>query len=315
MSMNSDPKTPLLLPAIICHADILGFSSMTECAFESGMGEEFLRKIKRSLDPAYDRVREAQTLSGKVPSIFGMKVFTDNILVAYPLPDPEIDDGEFELGTLLMLFAEVQTRLAVGGFFLRGAITKGPHYQDEYIVYGNAFLDAVKRDRKGEPPRLVIGPSVKRMILKHLSSYGYRWSPYHDGLLEDRRDGRLFVNYLEVAFEAFRGEPFSYSIDYEILETHQEKVRSCLRKYESNDKVLQKYIWIASYHDYVCRMFAEEYSSYGNGDPDSEGIKLEAQRVLDYLVLEDEPVEQLFRTLDAQRLKRRLSTVHTPPSV
>ncbi len=149
MGVNWDPKTPSLLPAIICYADILGFRSMTKGAFESCAEEKFLQRIKRSLDAAYKRVREAQTLRGKVPSIFDMKVFTDNIVIAYPLPDPNIDDGEFELGTVLMLFAEVQAGLAEDGFFLRGAITKGPHYQDQDIVYGNAFLDAVDLDKSG----------------------------------------------------------------------------------------------------------------------------------------------------------------------
>ena len=53
-------------------------------------------------------------------SIFDMKVFTDNIVVAYPLRDPYHDDGEIELGTFLMLFARVQASLAADGFFLRG---------------------------------------------------------------------------------------------------------------------------------------------------------------------------------------------------
>ncbi len=150
------------------------------------------------------------------------------------------------------------------------------------------------------------------MILDHLSSYGYYRPPHHDSLLEDRHDGRLFVNYLEVAFEAFREDPFSSSIDYELLAAHQESVRGCLRKYESNKNVLQKYIWIASYHDYVCRTFADKYSIDGDEDHDSEAIKIEAQRALEYLVLD---AKQPFRTLDAQRLKQRLSTAHTFPSV
>ena len=267
MRSSWDPKTPSLLPAIICYADILGFRNMTEDAFKSRKSceaEEFLRRIKRSLDAAYKKVREAQTLRGKIPPIFDMKVFTDNIIIAYPLPDPNIDDGEFEIGTVLMLFAEVQAGLAEDGFFLRGAITKGPHYQDQDIVYGNAFLNAVKQDKSGEPPRLVIGPSVECMILKHLASYGYHEAPHHDSLLEDTSDGRLFVSYLNVAFECFPDEP----INHELLAAHSKEVRKGLQKHKNDERVLPKYMWLAAYHNYVCRAFAEKYAIDGGEDYD-----------------------------------------------
>ena len=133
-----------------------------------------------------------------------MKVFTDNIVVAYPLLAPSRDRGEPELGTLLTLFAQVQASLAAVGFFLRGAIAFGDHYQDDDIAYGKALLCAVDLDKSGGSPRLVIASSVESLISEHLSWYGDgSWAPHHDLLPEDPRDGRLFVNYLEAAFEHF----------------------------------------------------------------------------------------------------------------
>ena len=35
MSTSWDPKSPSLLPAIVCHADILGFSNQISCAVKS----------------------------------------------------------------------------------------------------------------------------------------------------------------------------------------------------------------------------------------------------------------------------------------
>ena len=107
-----DPESPSVRLAIVCYADILGFRAQTRDAFASGTGEDFLRRIKTSLKKAYDIVRRANDPCPDVSPLFEMKVFTDNIVVAYPLHDPVRDDGEGELGTIMMLFAQVQASLA-----------------------------------------------------------------------------------------------------------------------------------------------------------------------------------------------------------
>ena len=68
MPPDWDPKSPALLPTIICYADILGFRGMTEHAHELGEETEFLQRIKRSLASAYKIVRRARTLDGAVAS-------------------------------------------------------------------------------------------------------------------------------------------------------------------------------------------------------------------------------------------------------
>ena len=132
------PESLSLRPTVLCYADILGFRALTENAHRLGEETAFLQRIKNSLAAAYEIVRKAKTLDGWVDSIFDMKVFTDNLVVAYPLHAPSQDGGEPELGLLLMLFAQVQARLAVDGFWLRGAIAFGDHYQDDDIAYGKS---------------------------------------------------------------------------------------------------------------------------------------------------------------------------------
>ena len=195
----------------------------------------------------------------------------------------------------------MQASLAVDGFFIRGAITSGQHYQDEDIVYGAALLEAVDLNKSGKPPRLVVGSSVELLIAEHLSWYGGGWAPHHNQLLEDPRDGRLFINYLGVAFEHFPDGP----IDYQLLAAHRRKVRRCLRAYESDTSVHPKYTWLAIYHNYVCRTFADQFPVRGDegADPEEMAIGAEARRVLDYLVpFTARPSEQPPRPLDAQRL-------------
>ena len=299
-----DPQSPSLRPTIVCYADLLGFCAETQRAFRSGTGDEYLQRINRSLDEAYYIVREAKNAYGAITSIFDMKVFTDNIVVAYPLRDPYHDDGEIELGTFLMLFARVQAGLASDGFFLRGAITFGSHYQDDDIAYGEALLEAVDLDKSGGPPRLVIGSSVEPMIAKQLSSYGDAgWAPHYAALLEDPCDGRLFVNYLSVALENFPDDP----IDRQLLAAHKENLLRGLRKHESDWRVRSKYEWTTTYHNYVCRTFAEQFAVQDDErvDPEEMAYSAEAQHTLEYIV----PFESIQspRPLDAQRLRQRLS--------
>ena len=115
-----NPKSPSLIPTIVCYADILGFRSRTEHAFKSGKGEEIPSEDQASLATAYEQVRAIETSNGLEPSIFDVKFFTDNIVVAYPLFEPDSDLGEPELGTLLILFAGAQASLASDGFFASG---------------------------------------------------------------------------------------------------------------------------------------------------------------------------------------------------
>lgn len=314
MRTEWNPESPSLLPAIICYADILGFRDMTERALREGKEREFLLRIKRSLSAVYNNLREASIPWGEGPRIFDMKVFTDNIVVAYPLGDVSRNLGEPELGTLLMLFAQVQASLAADGFFLRGAITAGQHYQDDEIVYGEALLEAVDLDKSGGPPRLVIGSSVEPLISEHLSWYGGDQAPHHHHLLEDPHDGLMFVDYLGVAFEAFPDASFHY----QFLEAHSDKVSKALQEYESDTRVRPKYAWLAAYHNYVCRAFADRFSGGldESADPFEIAIEAEAQRALDLLVpCGDLPAEQPPRPLDAQRLQERLANDLDPLGV
>ena len=212
----------------------------------------------------------------------------------------------------MMLFAEVQANLAADGFLLRGAITEGQHYQDKEIVFGEALLEAVDLDKAGAPPRLVIGSSVEPLISQHLKWYYGPPAPHYYHLLEDLYDGRLFVNYLGVAFENFPDGP----INYKLLKEHRQVVIRGLQEYESVPNVHEKYKWTAIYHNYVCRTFADQFPVVGSCEADLEEMAYrdEAQHSLDYLVpFEAQTTDVSPRPLDALRLQQRIDTNWTPP--
>ena len=116
------------------------------------------------------------------------------------------------------------------------------------------------------------------LILKHLLDYrSVEDTPHYGHLLEDPLDKQLFVNYLEPAFEFFPED----RIDYQLLSKHSEEVQKCLREHESNKPIRQKYEWVANYHNYVCRSFADRWLFQDDEETDLEvlGYSAEAQRV------------------------------------
>ena len=305
-----DPESPALRRSIVCYADILGFKEMTNGAFQSGNPTDFLLRVKRALDLAHEDIKEfAAPRVGDTP-IFGMKLFTDNFLVAYPIGEGWGSDGEGELGTVLLLFAGVQARLAFEGFFLRGAVAVGEHYQAGDIVYGNALLEAVALDKSGGPPRLVVAPSVEPMILEYLAAYGGD-SPYHDALLEDPEDGRLFLDYLQAVLGSFP----DFLASYEPLIAHRDHVSESLREHESNQYIRRKYEWVANYHNYALGEVAGRYSDrYFVVDPEeADGEEFAevaaAKGLLSCLVPVDLFNEGFNAPLqfDVERLRRRVS--------
>src|SRR3972149_828335 len=88
---HSDP--PKMLPSFVCYADILGYSHLSKEAVKSGNDLQFLHRLRNALSNAYERIRENSKGWGD-DSTFAVKVFTDNVVVGYPLRDPGSDYGE-----------------------------------------------------------------------------------------------------------------------------------------------------------------------------------------------------------------------------
>ncbi len=101
-TQSSDPVK--LLPSFVCYADILGYSTLSKEAIKTGNGLPFLKRLRHALSNAYDRVRKhSKRLEDE--SFYAVKVFTDNIVVGYPLHRPGFDYGEPEFGDILSTFA------------------------------------------------------------------------------------------------------------------------------------------------------------------------------------------------------------------
>ena len=273
---------PKMLPSFVCYADILGYSQRIKEALKTGNGSQFLEQLHHALLQAYERIRKHAAGFGGGNPFYAVKVFTDNIVVGYPVNRPTINYGEPELGDIFSTFAEFQTGLAMEGFFLRGGIAFGSHYMDEDIVFGDAFLEAVDQDRRGGPPRISLAPSAVQAVHQHLEFYGkMNWAPQYEYLLIDA-DGTLFLNYLDEAFCVFPDG----GVLFEIIEGHEVRIVEGLSDFKGNSGVRAKFEWAARYHNFICQEFVDRnpISSNPESDPIYASAAQGAQRLLDYRI-------------------------------
>jgi len=272
----SDP--PKMIDSFVCYADILGYSQLCREALKSEQGDDFLRKLRNALSSVYFNIRER--LNSRSQRFFSMKVFTDNIVIGFPLHDPDFEQGWPELADILDIFKELQFTLAIHGFFVRGGITRGLHYMDDDIVFGDALLNAVAFDKKGGPPRIMLDSYVVKTIFDQMDSM-YSHVKYVDDILIDA-DGKYYLNYLG---EAYRFYPQG-GIFTELIEEHKQQIIFSLKKYRAVPDIRTKYEWVARYHNFVCQNFAERNQI--PSDPDAEEVNalaaVEAQSLLEHLI-------------------------------
>ena len=271
---------PLLVPSFVCYCDILGYSAMTQEAFESGEAESFLRRLRTALKEAREELVRNHGDSELGPP-FDMKVFTDDIVVGYPVRNPGSNAGEPELSHVLHLFSWLQARLAVNGFFLRGGVAYGDFYMDDEVVFGGALLEAVSLDKQGGPPRLRLSKDVVELVRRQMGFYGRaRRSPQWESYLEDA-DGAVFVDYLHVVFEAFPDAVF-----LDLVQAHRAAVEARLTKFKGVPSVRAKYEWLARYHNYFCAEAARRYPIPHSPDADEllGCATEEAQKLLEEII-------------------------------
>jgi hypothetical protein len=272
---------PKLLKSFVCYADILGYSSLSKAALLSGQGEQFLYRLRQALTKAYEEMRRHADAYSDT-SFYSLKVFTDNIVVGYPLHRPDFDFGEPELGDIMMTFAEFQATLAMEGFFIRGGIAYGDHYMDDDIVYGEALLEAVALDIHGGPPRLELAPSTIQIVRKQLGFYGgVNNSPHDECLLQDA-DGAVFINYLDEAFAALPDG----GIFFDLIAGHRQNIINGLKEYKGFPGIRSKYEWAARYHNFVCQDFTTLFPLITDPNASKWSITMgeEAQKLLNFLI-------------------------------
>ena len=224
-----------LVRSCVLFLDVLGVEA-------GACGEErldFLRRLRQAL-------REARTSVGiEHQKLHVRALFSDSLIAGFPLVGG-LEPAEV-IGPAEVMAARLQLELIKRGFFLRGGLSFGEHYMDEDLAFGPALVEAAVLERKALMPRVVLSKSAaaaERKVLDRLQDSDD--SPQRQYLLIDA--DVTFISYLDVVIDVSHDEETR-----DALAQHRDAVLQKLREHAGQPAIEAKYLWVARYHNFVCR--------------------------------------------------------------
>ncbi|SHM83254.1 hypothetical protein [Flavobacterium xanthum] len=184
---------------------------------------------------------------------FELKIFTDNFVIRYPWNH---EDGEIELGDLFDVLSRIQLTFAQKGIFIKGAISYSNLYMDENIVIGPALIESYKLEESHAIyPRIILSENAKEVVNQHINFYAKDFPiPQKSTYLIDK-DGYYFLNYLYFLIENFEVDYPNYTYVSKEMILHKNAIEEELTSNNINERVFEKFIWCAEYHNFFCDNF------------------------------------------------------------
>lgn len=258
----SSQGSPTLLQSVIVYMDILGYTEIIRNAELNGTSQSQLEELYAPLKNAREYLEDAhiEHIAETPPRRFDLKSFSDNIVMGWPIRDSTPSGAGQPLLHALKKVSRFQLDMATKGFFVRGAIAVGDIFIDDMAVYGTGLLDAIDGEEKfAITPRIILLDSAIDVEKRYRAAYGingafpvFPLSPY---ICTDN-DGRRFVNYLDTAvLHTTVGV-------HQLIMKHQTIVASKLNEFKSKPKELQKFDWVAGYHNSFCDRYIERFGPY-----------------------------------------------------
>jgi hypothetical protein len=241
-SFLDEHRQPRLIPCAVLYLDLLGVSAMAQGA---GAQEE-LTSFNQAIRVAFRYRIGAQ--ASREPSAIPAAVFSDSFVAATPVlpgtpPMPEADAVFY----LVYEAANIQTELAMRGYFVRGAITLGDFHFYDGLVFGPALVEAVELERSSAlNPRIILSPRAARVLRNAQAGAHLLGISNEDAPVLVDQDGLAFVNYLERIFEDTEANPAS------LMRRHRDKVVAKLDTHSADLSKWSKHCWAAEYHNTVC---------------------------------------------------------------
>jgi hypothetical protein len=245
-----DAGKPILKESYCFFLDFLGFSSYVQSAETIDDEQKLLDKFVRDVSPHIEEASKPKAFDydGVGKLFWGAKIFTDNLVLGYPVKS---EAKESELGNAVFDAMYYQLNCVLSGFFVRGGMTYGNLCIADDIVFGKALINAVVVEKSADFPRIAICNSIKDIIHGHMEFYSSpEASPHHKTFLSDN-SGVWFLNYMMCLAE----DEF---IDRDSLYKHKEVVSYCLDLFKENQGIFRKYHWLAEYHNWFCKNYYDE---------------------------------------------------------
>ena len=232
---------------LVAYLDIIGFEDMIK-------NMKSASTIARILEKVHKIASWVGPYSSVDPIV--MSHFSDTIVVTVPYNNETPGSPYLAMINISLL----QATLTKHDCFLRGAIAIGKHYQNTKTraMFGSAYLKAYKLEKTAIWPRVILDRSALR-LQKTLGSS-----------LSRGDDGLVFIDYLKLAFDVALAmgnsqnvsttTPFTYR-PIQFIDDHKDAILRATRGIK-DVTILQKYHYLASYHNKVVKTLIAQYPPY-----------------------------------------------------
>lgn len=237
-------------PHIILLLDILGYKNLIKNTSPQKSENDYLVEIHTLMSSLSSFIEyRNKRIDDKIEydlnlSRFKYIIFSDNILFFAPY-NSEIDSSNL-YSNLIYGLSEFLFQYPKDDIFFRGSITKGLLFYDEnlHFIYGSGLIRAYELESNiAVYPRIIIDPCLKPV------SFLVGWA--------QDSDKNWYVDYLTLGHALLsddrNGKPLmSQKQLLRHLENHKNAIQESLSKYQADEKVFQKYKWLANYHNRFC---------------------------------------------------------------
>lgn len=157
---------------VVAFIDILGFSDLVNQSFNSDTNETIIdgfNKIKRTLEV----IRESFEIRQIYEEIsWDVSLFSDSIIISFPI------NQRSRVFDILLALIHLTVDLLKDKIVCRGAIVRGFCYHDEKMVFGPAIIEAVRLEKKGTYPRIIVEQHVLQTGVEYHAMQNTREDEY-----------------------------------------------------------------------------------------------------------------------------------------
>ena len=231
--------------SVVAFIDILGFSHSIRTTAEKTDSQLLVDRILAAMNDSRQYVRQSfpESFTSNL-NRWALKFFSDNLVLGFPVEGSGLSPAT-AAWFVIRCSQRYQLRMALNGFFLRGALTQGPICLTDDIIFGSALLDCYELESKASiVPRVILAEPLRQLVARSFRDTTDEIPANARNSICRDIDGWWFVSYLEAATDGER-------VDWEAVEGHQRAVLKSLAGITRHD-VLPKYGWASRYHNMFC---------------------------------------------------------------
>lgn len=236
---------------VFAFLDILGFKNIVmSVGTDTTKAIKFIESLETIITGCINSCERYQ--NGKIEGMnIEYSIFSDSVcLWSYIDEDKNYSPGKYSHSyitkcytaviSLCQIIANIQIRAIREGIIFRGAISVGQHYYQNHVTFSNALVKAYMAESTFSMyPRVIVfsfdDDFILTALLDALLSSGYV-----------TEDDWLYIDYLRVLYPTLA---FQYELIARELDIHKELIMKGLKDHEDNPHNLDKYVWLAKYHN------------------------------------------------------------------